>query len=209
MAMPKELHMPSLQGLTSNRPALLVMLLAGKGPEDDLLRRHLTSSVRLVHLAIREYEQAREYLQTTTKSGQEGFGAFFDATDHLELCVLSIHRAMEACCAVLTHPSMKAYLNARKEQVNDAMDFLSSHEESLRRLRNGVVHIAEWIAEGKIAKGQAHILSVSEDGRAVSIGPRSVSLDDLGTLVKHLHQLAKVFSLYRADWSSTSSPPTT
>ena len=83
------------------------------------------------------------------------------------------------------------------------MDSLSSREEELLHLRNGVTHIAEWIAKGKIAKGQAHILSVSEDGRTASIGPCSITLESLGGLVGHMHELAKVFSLYRADWDTS------
>ena len=205
MPIPNELHMPSLEDLGSNLPSHIVTLLIGQGPSDELLRRHFNSAIRLVNLSIREYELARQHLEESLPGAGGGnrLGPFLLATDHLELCVISVYRAVNACVTIWHHPQMKPYWKSRDREVRQVRREVEAfREQQLRSVRRLVTHVEKAIAKGEIAHGEPHVLTVSKDGRTASIGGRSISLEGLSVAIRQVHQLAKDLSLYRRDAGS-------
>ncbi len=191
MLLPTQLHMPSLSDLGRNRGTLLLnIVFAHGGPRNDLLRRHFVNVIRLVDLSVAEYETARLHLEASLPNRKDRLGSLLSAVDHLELCVITVRRALDALESVVRHPESPAI-------PREARRALQAFEGPLRGTRDAVVHIEEYISDGKVQPGQSHALLVSEDGRTASIGQHQVSLEALGTAIRRLHELAQKLAQYR------------
>jgi len=183
MPLPTELHMPALSDLRPNQGALILNIVFNRGfPDDDLLRRHFVNLVRLVDLSVAEYETARSHLHASLPSGQNRLGSLLSATDHLELCVITVHRALNALDSVIRRPEAPKI-------SRDARRALRAFEGTLSGTRHAIEHIEERISNGQVQTGQSHALLVSQDGKTASIGPHQLSLEALGAAIRRLHEL--------------------
>ncbi len=191
MPLPTELHMPSLDHLTRNLGTLFLNVnLARGGPRDDLLRRHFVNVVRLVDLCVSEYEIARGHLEGSLPDGKNRLEELLRSVDHLELCVITVRRAMNAMESVVRHKGGPAIPRIARRA-------LQAFEGPLLSIRGAVVHVEEEISKGNIEQGQSHALLVSADGRTASIGKHTISLRDLGLAIERLHELAQTLAEYR------------
>lgn len=200
MALPEELHMPSLADLGKNQGTLMLNAMFHRGgPRNDLLRRQFFNLVRLIDLSVSLYEKARANLEASLPSGENRLGSNLSAVDHLELCVITVRRVLDALDAVRNRPQ-------------DAIDARFT-ERALRRfagilgeVRNMVVHVERDINNGRISAGESHALMVSEDGRTASIGSHQLSLNDLGSALCRLHALGAELAEYRESDAKPSLP---
>jgi hypothetical protein len=191
MPLPEELHMQTLEDLRPNQGTLILNLgLAGGGPRDDLLRRHFVNYIRLVDLSVAEYERARRFLRESLPGQSNRLGASLSAIDHLELCVITVRRALNALRAVARNSQAPAI-------PRDVRRALESFEGPLCDVRDSVVHIEERISRGDLQKGDSHALLVDTSGRTASIGKETISLERLGTALRRLHGVACELSSYR------------
>ncbi len=191
MPLPTELHMPSLGDLGNNQGNLMLNIaLARGGPRDDLLRRHFVNFIRLVDLSVAQYELARSHLEASLPDGKNRLGSLLSGVDHLELCVITVRRALNALQSVTRHPNAP-------EIPRLARRALQAFGGPLGRTRDAVIHIEKDISKGNISSGESHALLVSEDGRTASIGGHQLSLEDLERAIRRLHELAETLSQYR------------
>ncbi len=191
MPLPTELHMPSLADLGRNQGTLMLNIaLARGGPRNDLLRRHFVNVIRLVDLSVAEYETARSHLEASLPNGENRLGSLLSAVDHLELCVITVRRALNALESVVHHQEAPTV-------PREARRALHAFEGPLRCTRDAVIHIEEDISKGKIQPGESHALLVSVDGRTAAIGQHQVSLAALGCAILRLHELAETLAQYR------------
>jgi len=191
MPLPTELHMPSLAQLPQNRETLMLSIaICRGGPRDDILRRHFVNLVRLVDLSVTEYEAARTRLEASLPHADNRLGAYLSAVDHLELCVITVRRALNALACVVHHQEAPAI----DRQAHRA---LKAFGGQLQHTRNAVVHIENEISRGDVRQGEAHALAVSADGRTASIARYTLSLEGLGTAIGRLHELARRLAEYR------------
>lgn len=189
MSIPKRCQMPDLSGLS---PRLLEYAVktavAGGAPADPVARRLCMNFIRLTDLTIHEYESARTNLSKVVES--EGVAEqydrlywYFRLCDHLELCVISLKRAINAMCRV----------SACKEAPDidrTSRRFLDAHESNIRNIRDTVTHIEEDIATGKITTGHSHALRAAQDGDRARIGEYEIKFSDLSSVIRKLHAIA-------------------
>lgn len=184
LSIPNELHMPHLEDLRPNRGTMILNIaIAGRGPKNDFLRRQVTNFVRLCDLSVAEYSRARDHLIHALPGGKDRLRAVLDSVDHLELCIITIRRALGSLSMVSSHPDC-----ATPIATVDAV--LSASGGSLRALRNIVMHIEEKIRDGEISHGQSHALLIDPGGRSASIGKATITFEDLAQLLRRLHGAA-------------------
>jgi hypothetical protein len=189
--MPETILMPSLRELSPNLPILFTHLVFAKGgPSDGLLRRHFVNVIRLSDLALRLYEQAREVLQGALPGSDNRLGALLSGSDYLELCLITLRRALNAVDVTTKRPqSPKIERSQRK--------LLDSYNRRVAPLRNTIIHIDDCITNGEIRDGETHALLLSEDGASTEIGAHSLRLHDLAAIIQLLHKLSELYATFR------------
>jgi hypothetical protein len=193
MPLPTELHMPALSNLGKNLcTVILNIAFARGGPRDDLLRRNFVNFIRLVDLSVAQYETARSYLEASLPDAENRLGSLLSAVDHLEFCIITVRRALNALQSVKGHPESPDIPRLERRALH-------SFNDELRPTRNAIIHIEKYISSGKVSSGESHALLVSEDGRTASIGGHHLSLENLGKAICRLHGLADVLSQHRED----------
>lgn len=130
--------MESLEGLRRNSDILALRLaLTGAGPADPDIRRYFVHLVRMVDVAVEEYETARAFHQVGQEPlDEERSEGMLRAIDHLELCVITTTRALNALDALARErnaPPVPRQLRRR----------LAASSSGFRDVRDIVVHLEE------------------------------------------------------------------
>ncbi len=202
MAKPRSAHMPDLSALTTQvmLAYILNITLRGAGVSDYAGGVYLTGFIRMVDKAVFEYEAARVALEQYVVS-ENRTSLILRSVAHLETCINSIHRALNFV------DRMKQY-QAAPDIERVVHKTLSSHRGSIPRMRNAIEHMDEWIANGEVRVGEPVAIEVNEQGDAISISTKGLSLEclsfqTLATLLRRLHALAMELADYHepTSWS--------
>ena len=191
MPLPESLQMPSLTALPLNSGTLILNIaVAGGGPSDDMLRRHFVNFIRLVDLCVKEYEQARRFLEKSLPGNVNRLLDFLSAIDHLELTVITMRRALKAFQALAHHKDSPPISRETRKS-------LEAFEGPLKDVRDSVIHIEELISRGELEEGDSHALVVDKAGANAEVGKEAISLIRLCVAIRKLHKVASELSHYR------------
>ena len=171
---------------------ILNIALAGGGFRDSSLNSFAGVFIRKVELAAYEYAVAYEHWRshgiTDPGTGRVHF-TLPAAGDHLELCVLTLRRALR-CLDKLrvakSFPAMDRLTRTRIEHL----------AAELAGVRNSIEHIDAEIAGG-LDEGEPNTLLLSQDGKFASIASQKISTDSVHTCISLLLQVAETLSTHR------------
>lgn len=165
-------------------PFALRLSLMGGGPKDTGARRQHINLVRLVDLAIEEYEVVRDFSERSNQPGGfERVTHSIRAVDHLELCLITLRRAFNALNAVSAD-------QAAMQIPREVRRMIQSYEAEMAPIRDTIIHIEEYITRGDLKEGESHALRLTDNGTLASIGSSDLRISRLVSVLKHFHALA-------------------
>ena len=171
---------------------LLNLAIAGGGFKDQELNSLASVFIRKIDLAAYEYKVARHYWQSHGTSDVSAGTVVLGipaAGDHLELCVLSLRRAIR-CFDRLRRSRLFPQLDSLlKRRIEHAV-------QDLVLIRNTIEHIDDEIATG-LDQDEPHTLLLAPDGRSASISDTEISLDSLYNCITLLQEVAKALATHR------------
>lgn len=186
--------MEALDKLKPNLPvSVLNVSFRGGGPADVRSRRHHTHFIRVVDLAVEEYEVARrsqEYSDTNLSAAR--IDAAFHAISHLELSVVTARRALAALEAIASDPGSPEIDRLQRRLIR-------SLEKEVKDVRDFIVHTDEKIRAGLIKEGESHALRIERGGSTASIGQHRLSLSEFSSLLEKLHELASSLARFKEE----------
>jgi hypothetical protein len=171
---------------------LLNLAVCGSGFKDNKLNSLTSVFIRKVDLAAYEYNVARHYwsLHGVRDPLRDSVAITLPAAgDHLELCVLSLRRAI------------RCFDRLRKSRASPQLDALlkSRIDHAVRDLvsiRNPIEHIDKEIAEG-LELEEPHTLALAPDGAVAKISDTEIRLDLLHNCITLLQEVAKVLASHK------------
>ena len=171
---------------------LLNLAIAGGGFKDQSLNSLASVFIRKVDLAAYEYTVARHYWQLHgTRDDAAGTVVLGipAAGDHLELCVLSLRRAVRCFDRIRRSKLFPQLDRLLKRRIEHAV-------LDLAEIRNTIEHIDDEIAAG-LDHDEPHTLLLSLDGRSASISDARLSIDSLYNCITLLQEVAKALASHR------------
>jgi len=187
-----DVSMPDLSDLDSLKKELIPVLLIGAdaalGPKDRL---HLRTFIRLIDKAVDEYRDARKALideitaEEDAKSGKQGAMVIlsFAFIDHIENCITSTRRILRTFDRIKGNNP-----NLIDRQTNRLITNLSA---DITAVRDVLEHIDERIHSDEIESNEPVILALSESRDKVFVGSATLRLDQLGSILKKMHNIAR------------------
>jgi hypothetical protein len=192
-------EMKDLSSLEENLRVFMLLAAAGRLPADGALRRQIGNFVRVVDLAIYEYQRARAY-QLQKYRGIDRLASTLRAVDHLELAVITLRRAVLSLGQLSREEGVPGVDRTMRKMV-------ANLQLDVKDVRDWIIHVDEKISSGLFPVGESHVLLLSDDGSQASMGRFEVSTTRLAILLETLHVIAA--TLMRHDWRETGSdtPP--
>jgi hypothetical protein len=137
----------------------------------------ITGFLRYVDKALREYKESWQAMQkfVTTNSA---IAAIFVATDHMENCIGSLHKA-------------DSYLSMLQRNRHRDKKYIYVTDELLGRIKNirdSAEHTIDKLKKRELQPPDPFILQMGSD--CVSFGSSKVTYDELANVLTRLHQLA-------------------
>lgn len=196
---PQRCGMPDLSAQFTGTSLNFVLNRAfcGGGPKDSTTNALLTNFIRLADLAVDEYETARRHLgQAVQPSNDPRLHALIKAANHLEVCIITVHRAAEL--------GRKLRDRSRGRLVRRRVNVLSDRSGGarIRELRNAIAHLDGQLLSDDRTAGDTVCLVAREDG--AEFGKLTVGYGELAAWVQELHELATELAGFKE--SSDHSP---
>lgn len=144
----------------------------------------LMNFMRLMDLAIREYENGRRLLdEFKAPSSSFRLSPIFLASGHFEGCVSTLKRVINYVKVIRSHPKVPQDL---KVLLPGRLTVLRGHvEKQITDLRDAIQHLENQIQKGEIAPGDAICLEPSQHG--LNLGKHKVLYSDLAGWLQELH----------------------
>lgn len=182
MAAPSECKMPDLSGLDSPLIGrLIVQLLGGEPDLSQKARLYRRNFVRLVDVAVREHNAAREALLGEIQGRQRTFVIEF--TNHMEACINAVRRLFKLLQRIkLEKESPAIPIELRR--------LVETKNRGVADIRNAVEHIDKDIQKGEITLGEPIMLTVSNKEDGVVISKYELKFEELATVIKKMHEIA-------------------
>jgi hypothetical protein len=136
----------------------------------------------VVDKAFREYAAAGSALDAYVRSANK-LSLYIEGVGRYETCIHCVVRALRLVDRIgrsIDAPQLDREVRAQ----------LKKRLESLRELRNETEHMDEHISGGQLADGEAHALSVAEDGNTLEIASYQVTFTELADALRQLHSVA-------------------
>lgn len=167
------------------------------GPKDYGSYALVMNFIRLVDLAIAEYELGRSSINSFVASTETlAFGKAVRASGHFETCITSIKRAIEHLKALRGYYEAPQTL---KDILPRGITVLSGKvEKQISGMRHAVHHLDEHIKDRKISQGQPFAMFMARN--ALELGEHSILYSDLSSWLRELHQLSTKLAGY---WDDT------
>ena len=132
--------------------------------------------IRLTDLACDEYESARRNLIIVLEGRENSYGALLKASNHFEVCIDSLKRAIFFLKLIAAEPSLG-------EMFADSHLFGEIRTQVVA-MRNTMQHLDERIKKGEIQLGEPLCLFPKENG--INLGEHSILYNDLFEWLKQL-----------------------
>lgn len=190
-------NIPDLSELKPRSTFFLVnYIFRGAGPKHREAYALVMNFVRLVDLAISEYELARKaMLQFKETTESLALGQAIRASGHYEVCVSALKRAIDHLKAIRGHPMVPLVPQSLQDLLPRGINVLSGRVESqVTDLRNAIQHLEKVIKKGEILEGQAIALAVNEDD--IELGSNKILHSDLAKWLQELHELSSKVAKY-------------
>src|SRR5436309_1771186 len=148
----------------------------------------LMNLMRLMDLAIREYESGRRVLdEFKTRSGSIMLSPIFLASGHFEECASTLKRLINYVKVIRSHPKVPEHL---KTLLPGKLTVLRGQvEKQITDMRDAIQHLENRIYKGEITPGDAICLEPSQHG--LNLGKHKVLYADLAGWLQELHSHAE------------------
>jgi hypothetical protein len=178
--------LPSVGDLTDLRGTLLLGFgFRGLQPRSRPVRALLIVLVRSVSIAVRNYHAAEVRVTRLSAENERGGGELgIEISDELEISLVFARRALDAATR-LVH-SREAPMIQR-----DLRNSIEKLEKEAVQVRDAVVHIAEWCADGKLGDEDIPTLLLTSDATEIELGGCIVRTADYARLLRRLHGVAE------------------
>lgn len=186
-------EIPELSDLKSQSVLLAVnRFFRGAGPKDWKAWALVLNYVRLVDLAVTEYEIARKaILEFASLNETLLLDRPIQASGHFETSVTATKRAIDHLKALRSHQRLR-------DLLPKGITVLSGNvENKVTTMRGAIQHLEEDIKNGKISPSQAIALSPKE--HTIELGRCSIRYLDLADWLRELHSLSVKLTSY---WES-------
>jgi hypothetical protein len=173
--------MPDLSKLDSKNILNLMLnrWLGGQGLQADPGRMYLSNLARLIDKALREYEDARSFLNQYVNSGNKT-SLLFRCVYHMENCVEALHRAV-------LHAE-KLRRDASTPKISKTVLPTPNAQTRLRNTRHAMLHVDEWIHKGKAGPGRSPIgLLVKSD--SIQCGCEEIYFNELAEWITQVQEV--------------------
>jgi len=190
-------EIPELSDLKSQSVLLAVnRFFRGAGPKDWKAWALVLNYVRLVDLAVTEYEIARKAILEFASSNETLLlDRPIQASGHFETSVTATKRAIDHLKALRSHREVPQRL---KDLIPRGIIVLSGNVETkVTTMRHAIQHLEKDIKNGNISPGQAIALSPKEHN--IELGRCSIRYSDLADWLRELHSLSVKLTSY---WES-------
>jgi hypothetical protein len=145
-----ELQLPELSEFPEGFPEYwLNLLFSGDRPKEYHIYAIVTTYIRLVEAAFREYRTARSLVHDFW-NGHEAlhFGSALSASAHFEHCLTDMHRAV--CCMIRLR-GHRDTSQAMKDLIRDKPNFGAKRvADRIRGMRNTIQHLDEQVLDGRV-----------------------------------------------------------
>lgn len=152
--------------------------------------------VRLVDLAIHDYQNARQLLSQTiqknTKSPEGSYesmfpeyspGSYLLAAGHFESCVSNIKRCIRYFRVLDRNQNSNINPERKKYSV-----FSTKQKKQITAMRDAIQHSEKDLLDGRIQEDKAYILIPQQT--AVELGEHSIEYTKLAYWLRELHEIA-------------------
>lgn len=173
--------------------SLLLSLLFGKGGLGDAqLNSWLSVFVRKIDVATDEYQIAYGYWKEDGRRDDSVGTVVISipaAGDHLELCIISVRRALRCLDKIISAPDARAIDRLLRRRIEHAT-------KGLIEVRNVIEHIDKEIAK-VLSEGTPHTMRISDDGQTAAIANQELKIEDLRHAIVLLRELANELATQR------------
>ena len=171
---------------------LLNRAVGGGGFKSPSLNSLATVFIRKVDLAAYEFAVARYNWLTHGTQRESGGGVFFTlpaAGDHLELCILSLRRAIRCLDRLRQSKDFPQIDRLLKKRIDHAGN-------DLVQIRNTIEHVDEEIAHG-LEMDEPNTLLITADGKFASISDATIEIEAIHRCISLLQDVAVPLSSHR------------
>jgi len=186
---PRRSSMPDLSGVL-RRNALTLLLcqeVTGAGPAAFLVRSWSIGFVRLVDLALQDYERARLAFTDYADHGRETT-SLLHAVGHVEHCFTSLQRALRLASCLAGASEFGARIPAVEAVSADT-------RRRVRALQEASEHLDDRLAKGEIMQGELTTLHLSEEG--LHAGGERIAYAELARWLQQLQEMAHIVAHFQ------------
>ena len=183
--MTKAINLPNLSDLPVHSDcSMLNHFLNSGGPRDTTAYALWMNFIRLVDVAVREYELGRQEIVGSASILRRDTVA----AGHFELLLITLKRAVAHLNALRRCQTLKILL--KKSEIAS----IRASEKWITNMRNAIAHLDERITNREIQKGEPLCLKPVKD--AVELGNKSIPYSEITDVIRKLHKLAGNVALY-------------
>jgi hypothetical protein len=185
-----EICIPDLSGFKPNSLQLTLFQITGRVPGDYKVYALVLNFVRLVDLALMDFENCRTSLLRYWRridNSTVPLGFLILGAGHFEACITNLNRAIEFLKAMRGYSGLNPSTHAL---VRQRYAVLNGHvEKAVADIRNAIQHLYGEVKKGSISEGQPIFPSSSEvDG--MKLGPHKIVFSDLASWLTELHTIS-------------------
>lgn len=189
-------YVPNLSSLDQHSPFFMFnRYFRGAGPKNYEAYALVMNFIRLVDLAICEYENGRNVLEEFLASKNNSIVSHLPifASNHFEVCISTLKRIINYLKKLRGHPNVPRSL---KNLLPKNSKVLSSQVENLiTNMRHAIEHLENKIQYGEITFGQALCIMPVEDG--IELGKYKILFRDLAEWLREVHKYSNELVQYR------------
>ena len=189
-------NIPALSHLSSQSISFVMeRFLTDSGPQDRKAYALVMNFVRLVDLAVSEYESGRlAILQLANKrNGNLRLGPAIRSTAHFEVCIDALKRAINFLKAIRGNATVP---QALKDLLPRTSSLISGKAEGkVTDMRDAIQHLEERIQKGEIIEGESLALQPTCDD--LQLGSRNLRYIELAEWLTEAHTLSSTLRGYR------------
>ena len=193
-----EFDVPNLSGLRPHSAIFVAHMFRGAGLKRIETYALVMNLIRLVDLAIREYESGRVALNTFASTNDSlPVGAILRASGHFEVCICSVKRAINHVKAMRSYEGAPQSL---KDLLPRSLTILTGDvERSITCMRDAIQHLERDVLRRQLPADSSLCLMPSMDGRGLELGEHTILFSDLAAWLQELHTCAEHQYQYREE----------
>lgn len=163
----------------------------GAGPKECHAYALTMNFIRLVDLAVQEYELGRDCLQEALNNN-EHIGSAIASAGHFEVCLNALKRSINFLKAI--RGSQDIPIGLKSLLPRQSIVLKRNVENQVNRMRNAIEHLERDIKNGEIQNGQA--LCVYAKKEMLELGCHCIRYEDLAKWLTELNTLSSKLALY-------------